>query len=98
MHKIGIIDYDDVINKEYMVKMAESLNNLCIFFNNFATKEAIENRESELIEKYKGQYEADIYNIKNIRENAQNIADMCNKAMFEMTGRALYKHIDESLV
>ena len=93
MAKIGVPKYRDVVNAETINKIKDSLNALCIQYNNFVSEKSVSNRESDLWDIYKGQYNLDFKTLAEMRGNAQAIADVCNAALYTISSRALYEHV-----
>ena len=93
MAKIGVPKYKDVINAETIGKIKDELNALCIEYNNFVSNKSVSNRESYLWDIYKDQYNKDFSTLAEMRGNAQAIADICNKALFTLSSRAIYDHV-----
>ncbi len=59
------------------------ITNIFICYNNLTTKEAVENRQSEDIIKYKKQLNNDDLYLLSIRNNALVVFDKCNQLLKE---------------
>lgn len=70
------------INKQ-IENLKNSITNIFLCYNKLTTKEAIENRNSEDIIKYKDQKNTDDLYILSIRNNALEIFDKCNELLKE---------------
>ena len=59
------------------------ITNIFICYNNLTTKEAVKNRQSEDIIKYKKQLNNDDLYLLSIRNNALVVFDKCNQLLKE---------------
>lgn len=83
------------MNKELLADMKNNVKELVLRYNMLAAEESINNRESELFEKYTSQYSDDMDTLSLIRQYAQNLVDLCNQANFLISKRSIMKHVYE---
>lgn len=83
------------MNKELLTDMKNNVKELVLRYNMLAAEESINNRESELFEKYTSQYSDDMDTLSLIRQYAQNLVDLCNQASFLISKRSIMKHVYE---
>lgn len=83
------------MNKELLTDMKNNVKELVLRYNMLAAEESINNRESELFEKYTSQYSDDMDTLSLIRQYAQNLVDLCNQANFLISKRSIMKHVYE---
>ena len=94
-NQLGITKYKDLMNKELLTDMKNNVKELVLRYNMLAAEESINNRESELFEKYTSQYSDDMDTLSLIRQYAQNLVDLCNQANFLISKRSIMKHVYE---
>lgn len=94
-NQLGIPKYKDLMNKELLADLKNNVKELSIRYNMLAAEESVNNRESELFEKYTNQYSNDMDTLSLIRQYAQNIVDICNQANFLISKRSIMKHVYE---
>lgn len=92
-NQLGIVKYKDILNKEIMTNMKNNVKELMLRYNMLAAEESVENRESEIFEKYIIQYSDDMSSLSLIRQYAQNIVDLCNQANFLISKRSIQNHV-----
>lgn len=83
------------MNKELLTDMKNNVKELVLRYNMLAAEESVNNRESELFEKYTSQYSDDMDTLSLIRQYAQNLVDLCNQANFLISKRSIMKHVYE---
>ena len=94
-NQLGITKYKDLMNKELLTDMKNNVKELVLRYNMLAAEESVNNRESELFEKYTSQYSDDMDTLSLIRQYAQNLVDLCNQANFLISKRSIMKHVYE---
>lgn len=91
--QVGIPKYKDIVNKKFLDELKNNINLLCVIYGKLASKNGIENRESDNYEQYKTQYEKDIVQLEEISAFAQKLLNKSNEAIFEISKRAIENHI-----
>lgn len=92
-NQIGIPRYRDLLNTQKLADMSNNVRSLVVRFNMLSSENAIANRENETFDVYMNQYVDDMQNIDMIRQYAQNLVDLCNKANFIISKRSIEKHV-----
>lgn len=76
-----MVVYKDLMNFSIIRKLKENLNSICIIYNNLVNKSNIKKRESDYYEVYTAQYQEDLVNLEQLRDNCLHTADLCNKLL-----------------
>ena len=89
--QIGIAHYKDNFDKENIVELNNLMTELAMNYSKLINKEAVENRESDLFEKYAGQYSKDITNLRKVRDLCRDISDFCTDILFDISYKAVFE-------
>lgn len=92
MGQIGIPKYKDLINKEKLLKMKEAIQNITLAYKILSDEKSVNNRESEIHEKYVPQYNEDMIALKTLRDEAIKVMDACNESLYNISARAIAQH------
>lgn len=76
--------YKDIVNFSIINKIKQYMNDACIVYNNLIKKDKVKNRESEYYEIYTKQYTDDLNSLITLRNNCQNVVDLCNKTILNI--------------
>ena len=62
-------------------------------YSKLVNKEAIDNRESDLYDKYAAQYYHDIKNLRAVRELCTKLSDECTDIIFDISFKAIRRKV-----
>jgi len=90
------VKYKDLFNDKYIYELKKSLEEVVLYYNRLFNKDAIEARESDMFSDYTEQYSKDIFSLRGLRNSAQNIADLSNNAIYDISERGIKYHVFEN--
>ena len=89
--QIGIAHYKDNFDKENVTELNNLMTELAMNYSKLVNKEAMSNRESDLFEKYAGQYSKDIKSLRAVRDLCNQISDFCTDILFDISYKAVFE-------
>lgn len=87
MSKIGIPPYNDQMNETELNELKKMINLICLHFTKIASKEACDNRNSELFDDYAKQYAIDLNACEDMVLWSQKLINKLNDIMFTISIR-----------
>lgn len=73
--------YKDLINFTLIRRLKHYLNDICVIYNNLVKNDNVKKRESDYYEVYTKQYQEDLSNLEQLRDNCLHTADLCNEIL-----------------